>query len=269
MLILGRAMHHKLSSPDRRKPSPAEAKKKQEERHDIAARNREALEEARRRRVGEAAARLQQVKDRQEELQMLSSGRLAKKLSESEERHAQHIQAIARKAENENTKVEEVLFINGLTADHIKLTLRCRLNEVEERIKAGRLRREEIFETKRARQKKREREKAAQMSERRLIHEREAEDRWERLQGRIEAVGRRRKARLDELKKMWRVKCEEKAISSSSSSSSSSKPDELSHGVSNRSTSSTSSKSRSANTNTSNGIGGATLTRHRRSRSQK
>ena len=59
-----------------------------------------------------------------------------------------------------------MLFINGLTAGHIKQSLRHRLNEVEERINAGRLRREEIFESKRARQKKREKEKAKKRASR-------------------------------------------------------------------------------------------------------
>lgn len=48
---------------------------------------------------------------------------LATKLVAGEERHNQHIAAIREKAQGETRKVEEVLFINGITADGFKVTL--------------------------------------------------------------------------------------------------------------------------------------------------
>ena len=60
---------------------------------------------------------------------------------QAERRQKAHIQAIARKAENETSKVKEVSFINNLTAEGLHATITERLTEVEKRIQAGRARR--------------------------------------------------------------------------------------------------------------------------------
>ena len=188
VLLLGRVMHQKLSSPARLKPSPAATMAKQTSRHDLAARNREvrsantrahththterethschyirfikttvvsppplplphcshsscqtlcprrptsqALEESRRRRVEEQQRRQKGVMERLESQHASAEESIQTKASAAAERHAQHIAAIQTKASNENTKVSEVIFINGLTADGIKATLNNRLREV-------------------------------------------------------------------------------------------------------------------------------------------
>lgn len=51
-------------------------------------------------------------------------------VNQAELRQKAHIQAIARKAENESSKVKEVSFINNLTAEDLRKTLTERLIEV-------------------------------------------------------------------------------------------------------------------------------------------
>ena len=119
---------------------------------------------------------------------------------QAERRQKAHIQAIARKAENETSKVKEVSFINNLTAEGLRITITERLTEVEKRIQAGRARRLQHLHGIKNRQRKK-REKAMQMSERRLEMEQMAAERWVSLQARVEAVQERRQTRLLEMQR--------------------------------------------------------------------
>jgi hypothetical protein len=119
---------------------------------------------------------------------------------QAELRQKAHIQAIARKAENESSKVKEVSFINHLTSDFLRTTITERLTDVENRIQAGRARRLEHLHGIANRQKKK-REKAKQMSERRLEMEQMAAERWSSLQARLEAVQERRERRFAEIQR--------------------------------------------------------------------
>ncbi|CAM9238394.1 unnamed protein product, partial [Chrysoparadoxa australica] len=67
---------------------------------------------------------------------------------------------------NENCKVEEVLFINKLNVEDFKVTLQMRLSEVEKKIQGGRRRRQQHLTGIAAKQRKRAREKAMQLSDR-------------------------------------------------------------------------------------------------------
>jgi hypothetical protein len=97
--------------------------------------------------------------------------------------------------------VSEVLFINSLNEDALAAELQQTLEEVENRILAGRKRREELLTGISDQQKKRNRKKVEQMSELRLSLEREKMERWEKIQRRLETVRLRREERLAELQR--------------------------------------------------------------------
>jgi len=190
VVLQSRAVHEKLLCP-KPKESPAATRARAASKHDLAAKNREALELGRRRRIEEAAARQRLVRERQAEVASSAESAHLTKLSAGHARAALHIAAIRDRAGLENTKVSEVLFINGLTSAGIKTSLEQRLAEVELRLGESAKRRAEKMEAKREQEKKR----AADMSERQQV----AEARWARLEERIEAVGRRRLDRLTEI----------------------------------------------------------------------
>ncbi len=69
----------------------------------------------------------------------------AEKLQNAEKRHGEYIKTIKEKAGEESTKVSEINFINTFNELVLKDQLNERLNEVENRILAGRQRREQIL----------------------------------------------------------------------------------------------------------------------------
>jgi len=200
VLLMGFVMHEKLSSPDRApRPSIEATRAKTEARHDVAARNREALEDLRRARVESQALKASRVHLKLGAQQSLAEESFAAKMSAGEERRAQHLAAIQVKAQNENAKVSEVLFINGLTADGIKDRLDSRLREVEARAAAARQRRQaQRAEARRVSTAKADAVAKVQAERKeQLAHK--ASERWERLQQRLEWVAERRLERLNEL----------------------------------------------------------------------
>jgi hypothetical protein len=98
-------------------------------------------------------------------------------------------------------QVSEVLFINSLNEDALAAELQRTLEEVENRILAGRKRREELLTGISDQQRRRNRKKVEQMSELRLSLEREKMERWEKIQKRLETVRIRREERLAELQR--------------------------------------------------------------------
>jgi hypothetical protein len=151
------------------------------------------------------------------------------KLEEAEKRHSEYIKNIRGRAGNENTKVRgsqssrpphsqsqvsEVLFINSLNEDALAAELQQTLEEVENRILAGRKRREELLTGISDQQKKRNRKKVEQMSELRLSLEKEKMERWEKIQTRLETVRLRREERLAELQRRT-LEAKERASSNS------------------------------------------------------
>ncbi|CAN0087698.1 unnamed protein product, partial [Phaeothamnion confervicola] len=197
-----RYLHRKFSSPDRkRRLSPAEAQRRHDRRQRAAALNRAQL-------AGGLRLKLQLQSDRAKEVGERQAQRLAERerefqdrLDQADARRVAHRQGIVRKASDENHKVDEVLFINKLTVEDLKITLQMRLNEVERKIESGRERRLQHLTGIAARQKLRRKERVAQMTERRFELEKAASGRWAQLQQRLEAVQERRAARMAEMRR--------------------------------------------------------------------
>lgn len=106
----------------------------------------------------------------------------AEKLRDAGQRHEQHIKNIKEKANNENNKVSEVLFINSFNELMLKDQLQERLTEVESRILAASQRRELRLQGIQDKSRKRQHKKAQQMSEMRLAIEKQKMERFEFLQ---------------------------------------------------------------------------------------
>ncbi|CAM9159445.1 unnamed protein product, partial [Sphacelaria rigidula] len=206
-----RELQKKLSSPQRKPQrkllSAAEAKRRQERRQMVAELNRaqrasgmaEKLKQHEERaRQGATTAIIQGVRFRKEEQILKAEEEARRKMEGADLRRQEHRRGIVRKASDANSKVDEVLFMNKLTVEDLKITLQMQLEEVDRRIQSGRERRQQLLAGISDRQRRRTKDKAAQMSERRLQAESAAAMRWEALQKRLEAVQQRRRDREKE-----------------------------------------------------------------------
>ena len=125
-----RTLHEKLSSPDRRKRSPSETKRRQDHRFVIAGMNRLKIDSARQTRLRLAAEKVKHVNARKANKLAHQETLMWSRLTKADAQHEAHLRWIMRKAESENTKVDEVSFIQTLTAEHRKATLAQRLENV-------------------------------------------------------------------------------------------------------------------------------------------
>lgn len=125
-----RYLRDKLSSPERKKPTPAEAKRRLDEKQFMADLNRANLDSERQYRRQQAAMRMKDVNERRIARLALAEQMYERRLGQAEQRQKAHLLAIARKAENETSKVREVSFINNLTAESVRATITERLTEV-------------------------------------------------------------------------------------------------------------------------------------------
>ncbi|CAM9839959.1 unnamed protein product [Ectocarpus sp. 6 AP-2014] len=196
-----RELQKKLSSPQRKPQrkilSAAEAKLRQESRRQMVAElNRAQLASGITEKLKQHEERARGVRFRKEEQLLKAEEDAKRKMEGADARRKEHRRGIVRKANDANSKVEEVLFMNKLTVEDLKITLQMKLAEVDRRIQSGsRARRQQLLAGISDRQRKRTRDKAAQMSERRLEAESAAAMRWEALQKRLEAVQQRRRDR--------------------------------------------------------------------------
>lgn len=190
-------LHEKLSSPQRRPPSPAETKRRHDERQLGAERNRATLRLEHRQRLREAAEHAEHVRARSHEWRSDRQASMASRHARASDNHAAYIASVRRRAVRETAKVEEVSFINALTSQEVQSDLRRRLQEVESRIDEARNRRQERLEGLQAKQKKRERAKQQQLSAQSIKRAEMAAERWEKLQLRLAAVEKRRADRLE------------------------------------------------------------------------
>lgn len=130
-----RTLHDKLSSPERRKRSPSETKRLQEERFFNAQLNRGKIDSERQRRFQLKAERLKDVNERNARKLALQEEMMWAKLGRADALHEAHLRWIVRKAGSENTKVDEVGFIKSLTKENRKASLNERLENVTARRK--------------------------------------------------------------------------------------------------------------------------------------
>ena len=198
----GRSLHAKLSSPDRRKVlSPTEAMRRHEARQSAANNNRYLELEARREKASIASSRVARVVSNKKREKEQAVEKMEDRLNKAEKRHEEHMRNVKGKAENENAKVSEIMFINNLNDAVIAEELQRRLSEVEARTWAAYQRRQERLTGISAKQQKRNSKKSQQMSALRLQLEQQKQERWEKLQTRLDGVHARREARMAELQR--------------------------------------------------------------------
>ncbi|KAI8495970.1 hypothetical protein Bbelb_263860 [Branchiostoma belcheri] len=195
----GRAlhMHEKLSSPSRKKPL-AESWKKHKEKQAKAAALRERLKTEQQCKLQQLEERIKEVREWKE--QLLDEKRLAmdEKLERAERKRLLQLQAVVRKAQEEEAKANEIAFINTLEAQNKRHDIMTRYQLVESRL-------QELLDM---RQKKQE-EKAAKeeaVQERRKALEAERQARVQELINKREE----QEARIEQ-QKLEKDKAREKA----------------------------------------------------------
>ncbi|XP_056137594.1 S phase cyclin A-associated protein in the endoplasmic reticulum [Lampris incognitus] len=160
-------MHEKLSSPSRKR-TIAESKKKHEEKQLKAQQLRDKLRE-------EKTHKLQKLLEREKEVRKWKEGLLDQRRKMMEEKllHAEfkrelQLQAIVKKAQEEEAKVNEIAFINTLEAQNKRHDVLAKLNEYETRLS-------ELQEERQRRQEEKQaRDEAVQERKRALEAERQA-----------------------------------------------------------------------------------------------
>ena len=143
---LHKSLHAKLSSPDRRKPSPLEAKRKLNEKQHLAQINRERLDNVRMAKLRKSTDRLRDATARRQRRLRKTETSMLKRLEESESRRVFALRNKARRAGSENSKVEEVTFIKSLKEED-------RRRELKEKLEEGEARRDEIIGRRQQRQR--------------------------------------------------------------------------------------------------------------------
>ncbi|XP_078388439.1 S phase cyclin A-associated protein in the endoplasmic reticulum isoform X1 [Cetorhinus maximus] len=160
-------MHEKLSSPSR-KMTIAESKKKHEEKQLKAQQLREKLREEQTLKLQKLLEREKEVRKWKEELLEQRRKMMEEKLLHAELKRELQLQAIVKKAQEEEAKVNEIAFINTLEAQNKRHDVLAKLKEYEQRLN-------ELQEERHRRQEEKQaRDEAVQERKRALEAERQA-----------------------------------------------------------------------------------------------
>uniref|UniRef100_UPI00398ECF73 S phase cyclin A-associated protein in the endoplasmic reticulum isoform X2 n=1 Tax=Pristiophorus japonicus TaxID=55135 RepID=UPI00398ECF73 len=160
-------MHEKLSSPSR-KMTIAESKKKHEEKQLKAQQLREKLREEQTLKLQKLLEREKEVRKWKEELLEQRRRMMEEKLLHAELKRELQLQAIVKKAQEEEAKVNEIAFINTLEAQNKRHDVLAKLKEYEQRLN-------ELQEERHRRQEEKQaRDEAVQERKRALEAERQA-----------------------------------------------------------------------------------------------
>ncbi|CAL8355901.1 unnamed protein product [Lota lota] len=160
-------MHEKLSSPSRKR-TIAESKKKHEEKQLKAQQLREKLQEEKNHKLQKLLEREKEVRKWKEELLDQRRKMMEEKLLHAEFKRELQLQAIVKKAQEEEAKVNEIAFINTLEAQNKRHDVLAKLNEYEQRLN-------ELQEERQRRQEEKQaRDEAVQERKRALEAERQA-----------------------------------------------------------------------------------------------
>ncbi|XP_073508766.1 S phase cyclin A-associated protein in the endoplasmic reticulum isoform X3 [Phyllobates terribilis] len=160
-------MHEKLSSPSRKR-TIAESKKKHEEKQRKAQQLREKLQEEKALKVQKLLEREKDVRKWKEELLEQRRKMMDEKLLHAEFKREVQLQAIVKKAQEEEAKVNEIAFINTLEAQNKRHDVLAKLKEYEQRLN-------ELQEERQRRQEEKQaRDEAVQERKRVLEAERQA-----------------------------------------------------------------------------------------------
>ncbi|XP_062998279.1 S phase cyclin A-associated protein in the endoplasmic reticulum [Elgaria multicarinata webbii] len=160
-------MHEKLSSPSRKR-TIAESKKKLEEKQMKAQQLREKLREEKTLKLQKLMEREKDVRKWKEELLDQRRRMMEEKLLHAEFKREVQLQAIVKKAQEEEAKVNEIAFINTLEAQNKRHDVLSKLKEYEQRLN-------ELQEERQRRQEEKQaRDEAVQERKRALEAERQA-----------------------------------------------------------------------------------------------
>ncbi|KAM3870287.1 S phase cyclin A-associated protein in the endoplasmic reticulum [Diretmus argenteus] len=160
-------MHEKLSSPSRKR-TIAESKKKHEEKQRKAQQLRDKLREEKTHKLQKLLEREKEVRKWKEELLDQRRRMMDEKLLHAEFKRELQLQAIVKKAQEEEAKVNEIAFINTLEAQNKRHDVLAKLNEYEQRLN-------ELQEERQRRQEEKQaRDEAVQERKRALEAERQA-----------------------------------------------------------------------------------------------
>ncbi|XP_053450599.1 S phase cyclin A-associated protein in the endoplasmic reticulum [Nycticebus coucang] len=160
-------MHEKLSSPSRKR-TIAESKKKHEEKQMKAQQLREKLREEKTLKLQKLLEREKDVRKWKEELLDQRRRMMEEKLLHAEFKREVQLQAIVKKAQEEEAKVNEIAFINTLEAQNKRHDVLSKLKEYEQRLN-------ELQEERQRRQEEKQaRDEAVQERKRALEAERQA-----------------------------------------------------------------------------------------------
>ncbi|XP_040269541.1 S phase cyclin A-associated protein in the endoplasmic reticulum isoform X1 [Bufo bufo] len=160
-------MHEKLSSPSRKR-TIAESKKKHEEKQLKAQQLREKLREEKSLKLQKLLEREKDVRKWKEELLEQRRKMMDEKLLHAEFKREVQLQAIVKKAQEEEAKVNEIAFINTLEAQNKRHDVLAKLKEYEQRLN-------ELQEERQRRQEEKQaRDEAVQERKRVLEAERQA-----------------------------------------------------------------------------------------------
>ncbi|XP_061856197.1 S phase cyclin A-associated protein in the endoplasmic reticulum isoform X2 [Colius striatus] len=160
-------MHEKLSSPSRKR-TIAESKKKHEEKQMKAQQLREKLREEKALKLQKLMEREKDVRKWKEELLDQRRRMMEEKLLHAEFKREVQLQAIVKKAQEEEAKVNEIAFINTLEAQNKRHDVLNKLKEYEQRLN-------ELQEERQRRQEEKQaRDEAVQERKRALEAERQA-----------------------------------------------------------------------------------------------
>ncbi|KAK7891559.1 hypothetical protein WMY93_023522 [Mugilogobius chulae] len=160
-------MHEKLSSPSRKR-TIAESKKKHEEKQLKAQQLRDKLREEKTFKLQKLMEREKDVRKWKEELLEQRKKMMEEKLLHAELKREVQLQAIVKKAQEEEAKVNEIAFINTLEAQNKRHDALAKLNEYEQRLN-------ELQEERQRRQEEKQaRDEAVQERKRVLEAERQA-----------------------------------------------------------------------------------------------
>ncbi|KAM6937532.1 LOW QUALITY PROTEIN: S phase cyclin A-associated protein in the endoplasmic reticulum [Xenentodon cancila] len=160
-------MHEKLSSPSRKR-TIAESKKKHEEKQLKAQQLRDKLREEKTLKLQKLMERENDVRKWKEELLEQRRRMMEEKLLHAEFKRELQLQAIVKKAQEEEAKVNEIAFINTLEAQNKRHDALAKLSEYEQRLN-------ELQEERQRRQEEKQaRDEAVQERKRVLEAERQA-----------------------------------------------------------------------------------------------
>ncbi|KAM9377241.1 S phase cyclin A-associated protein in the endoplasmic reticulum isoform 1-T1 [Pholidichthys leucotaenia] len=160
-------MHEKLSSPSRKR-TIAESKKKHEEKQLKAQQLRDKLREEKTLKLQKLLEREKEVRKWKEELLEQRRRMMEEKLLHAEFKRELQLQAIVKKAQEEEAKVNEIAFINTLEAQNKRHDALAKLSEYEQRLN-------ELQEERQRRQEEKQaRDEAVQERKRVLEAERQA-----------------------------------------------------------------------------------------------